>query len=251
MITILILVSTSNRSRMGKRRRLRYPHLLPMSDNRVRSLLDRLQDAYGPQNWWPADSLLEVIVGAILTQRTAWRNAESALRSLAESGPLSIEALASTPADRMAETIRAAGFRTAKARTLKGLATHVRARFGGDLDRFLDLPIDRLRAELLGLWGIGEETADAILLYAARTPSFVIDAYTRRLLRRLGWIDGDEPCETLRELFLSVLPSDVGLLGECHALIIRHGKAHCRARPSCSGCSLYSCCVEGNRREME
>ncbi len=220
-----------------------------MPENRVRDLFDRLQAAYGPQEWWPAASRLEMIVGAILTQRTAWRNAEYALRSLEASELLSIEALASASDERISETIRAAGFRTAKTRTLKGFAACVWNRHGGDLDRMLGLPVDRLRPEFLGLWGIGEETADAILLYAAKGPTFVIDAYTRRLLRRLGWSDGDEPYESLRALFLSALPSDAGLLGEYHALIIRHGKAYCRAVPDCTGCPLRSCCAKGRQKE--
>jgi len=212
-----------------------------MSVNRVRDLFDRLLAAYGPQAWWPADGPFEMIVGAILTQRTAWRNVEEAMRRLKESGLLSVEAIAGASVEQVADAVRAAGFYNAKARKLKGFATHLIEAHGGDLDGLFGLPDGALREELLGLFGIGEETADAILVYAAARPSFVVDAYARRLLRRLGWIDGETYGE-LRALFLSSLPADVGLLGEFHALIVRHGKAHCRSDPVCRGCPLRPIC---------
>jgi endonuclease-3 related protein len=217
-----------------------------MFETRIRDLFDRLYLAYGPQDWWPADDPLEVIVGAILTQRTAWRNAEQALQALAEFDLLSAEAIDAAPVERMAKAIRAAGFYNAKARKLKAFAAFLIEQHGGDLNELFALPTEELREQLLGLFGIGEETADAILVYAANRPSFVIDAYARRLLRRLGWIDGDEPYRELRGLFLDALPSDVDLLGEFHALIVRHGKAHCRPDPVCEGCPVARRCVEGS-----
>ena len=214
-----------------------------MSVNRVRDLFDRLHAAYGPQAWWPANDPFEVILGAILTQRTAWRNVEHAIRGLRESGLLAAEALDDAPAERVAAAIRPAGFYNAKARKLKAFASHLMAEHGGDLDRLFARGDGALREELLGLYGIGEETADAILVYAAERPSFVIDAYTRRLLTRLGWIAGDESYGALRELFLHALPRDVRLLGEYHALIVRHGKVHCRTEPVCDGCPVRSICA--------
>ena len=216
-----------------------------MPENRFQDLYDRLYAAYGPQAWWPADDPLEVIVGAILTQRTTWRNVEHAMMALNESDLLSVDALVVTPQEQVSETIRPAGFYNAKARKLKAFASFLAERYGGNLEALFTVPTADLRSELLGIHGIGEETADAILVYAAGRPSFVIDAYTRRLLKRLAWIDGNESYDELRSLFLRALPCDVGLLGEFHALIVRHGKAHCRARPDCGGCPIRRICAEG------
>ena len=244
MITILTIMSTE--SPLGRRARPGYPRWSPMPANRLLGLFRCLRNAYGPQNWWPADDPFEVIVGAILTQRTTWRNVEQAIQGLRECGLLSVEAIGGAPAERVAESIRAAGFYNVKAKKLKAFAACLIERHEGDLSRLFSLPTDGLRKELLGLFGIGEETADAILVYAAERTSFVIDAYARRLLARLGWIDGGERYRDLRGLFLSALPGDVGLLGEFHALIVRHGKAHCRSNPICDGCPVRSACAAGS-----
>jgi len=186
-----------------------------------------------------------MIVGAILTQRTAWRNAAQAVQRLAQSGWLSVEAMHGVPVGHLVEAIRAAGFYHMKARRLKGVAQHLIEQHDGSIDRLFLLPTGVLRDELLGLSGIGEETADAILVYAARRPSFVVDSYTRRLLRRLGWISGKEPYGELRDLFLDALPPDGTMLGEYHALIVQHGKTCCRVAPICHGCPLRSICPAG------
>ncbi len=217
-----------------------------MSVDRICDLYERLYAAYGPQEWWPADGPFEMIVGAILTQRTAWRNAERAIRSMRRSGLLSVEAIDRVPVGRLAEAVRSAGFYNAKAATLKRFARYLIEVHGGALDRLFAPPMTALRRELLGLRGIGQETADAILVYAAGKPSFVIDAYARRLLRRLGWIDGRESYGALRGLFLGALPEDVSLLGEFHALFVRHGKARCRATPVCGGCPIVTVCATGS-----
>jgi endonuclease-3 related protein len=217
-----------------------------MSETRLRDLYDRLHTAYGPQDWWPAGDPFEMIVGAVLTQRTGWRNAELALHGLSESGLLRARALHDAPVERIAEAIRAAGFYRVKARKLKAFASFLIDRHDGDLDKLFALPTDELRGALLGLFGIGEETADAILVYAAERPAFVVDAYARRLLGRFGWIDGGEPYGELRRLFLDALPKDARLLGEFHALIVRHGKAHCRSNPVCEGCSVAQLCATGS-----
>ena len=244
MITILTITSTGRP--FGRSARPGYPRLSPMPANRLLGLFHCLRDAYGPQNWWPADDPFEVIVGAILTQRTTWRNVERAMQGLRECGLLSVEAIGEAPVERVAESIRAAGFYNVKAKKLKAFVACLIERHEGDLSRLFSLPADGLRKELLGLFGIGEETADAILVYAAERTSFVIDAYARRLLTRLGWIDGGERYQDLRGLFLSALPGDVGLLGEFHALIVRHGKAHCRSSPICDGCPIRSACAAGS-----
>jgi endonuclease-3 related protein len=225
-----------------------------MSENRIRDLFDRLHLAFGPQDWWPASDPFEVIVGAILTQRTTWQNAEQAIRRLRESGLLSAKAIGDASVERVAEAIRPAGFYISKAGKLKAFAAFLDERHDGELGRLFARSADELREELLMVFGIGEETADAILVYAAGKPSFVIDAYTRRLLSRLGWIAGKEPYRDLRGEFLDALPSDVGLLGEYHALIVRHGKVHCRSNPDCERCPVRSICAAGvvrGQREAE
>jgi endonuclease-3 related protein len=242
MITILTIKSMGRR--LGRRARAGYPRS-PMSANRLLDLFHRLRGAYGPQDWWPADGPLEVVVGAILTQRTAWRNVERAMEGLRECDLLSVEAIGGAPVERVADSIRPAGFYNVKAKKLKTFVACLIERHNGDLSRLFSLATDDLREELLGLFGIGEETADAILVYAAGRTGFVIDAYARRLLARLGWIDGGERYRDLRDLFLSALPSDVDLLGEFHALIVRHGKTHCRSSPICDGCPIRSACAAG------
>jgi len=215
-----------------------------MTADRWTDLFSRLLNAYGAQEWWPGDDdPLEIAVGAILTQHCSWRNAERALEGLRDAGALSIEALRDAPDERIHEAIRAAGFYRSKTATLKGFAERVAARYNGRIERLLDRPMRSLRDELLRIRGIGEETADAICLYAAGQASFVIDAYTRRLLERLGWIEGGESYADLRATFMAQLPADAELFNEYHALIVRHAKEHCRARPSCAGCPVDDLCM--------
>jgi len=222
-----------------------------MAANRLRDLYEWLHSAYGPQDWWPAGDRFEVIVGAILTQRTTWHNAEQAIRRLRASRLLAIDALHGAASTRIAEAIRPAGFHREKTKKLKAFATHAIERHGGELDRLFAMETAELRDELLGIYGIGEETADAILVYVANRPSFVIDTYTVRLLTRLGWIEGRESYGMLREMFLEALPVDVAVLGEAHALIVRHGKEHCRSAPICDGCPIRSHCDEGRATAAE
>jgi len=213
-----------------------------MESVKLYDLYQRLLAAYGPQGWWPADGPLEMIVGAILTQATAWGNAEAAIANLEGAGLLSLEGLRDAPIDRVASLIRPAVYYNQKARRLKGFCDLVAERYGGDLARLLAAPLPDLREELLSIGGIGPETADSIILYAAKKPSFVVDAYTKRLLARLLLIGPEVGYDEIRELFLSSLPPDVELYGEYHALIVRHCKEHCRARPRCEGCPLGAIC---------
>lgn len=209
-------------------------------------LYQRLLTAYGGQGWWPGDDdPLAVIVGAILVQRAAWTNAQRALDGLRDAGLLSIPALARAPRELVAQAVRPSVFFNAKAAKLKAFADHVVGRHGGDLGRLLTVPTDPLRKELLSIHGIGPETADVILLYAARRPSFVIDAYTRRLLVRLGWPEGALGTERMRQAFMAALPPDASLFNEFHALIVEHGKATCRSTPLCEACSLRPDCGYG------
>jgi endonuclease-3 related protein len=200
---------------------------------------EALRAGYGAQNWWPARTRFEIVLGAILTQGVAWSNVEKALRALRRAGLLSPAAIRRTPLGRVARLIRPAGYFNQKARSIKGFVRFLHADHGGRLDRMLKIPTPALRDRLLALGGIGPETADAILLYAAARRTFVIDAYTRRVLFRHRAIRGQESYEVLRQGFEAALPQRARLYNEYHALIVRLGKDRCRrARPVCRGCPL-------------
>jgi endonuclease-3 related protein len=215
-------------------------------------LVEVLLQAYGPQNWWPGrDNPFEVIVGAILTQRTTWTNAAKAIEALRQAHRMTPEAIRKTEERDLANLIRPAGFNRAKTASLKAFCSLLQTDHAGDLTRFLELPLAKLRARLLSVRGIGDETADAILVYAAGKPSFVIDAYTRRLLKRLGWMAGGESYRALQEAFTAALPSDVETFAEVHALIVHHGKTHCRAQPRCEPCPVAVMCEFPSHREED
>lgn len=214
------------------------------------SLYEALLQAYGPQDWWPGrENPFEVVVGAILTQRTTWTNAARVIDALRQAKLLTPEAIRQTESHKLEILIRPAGFYRVKTAKLKAFCTMLWMEYAGDLSRLLALPLEVLRSVLLLVYGIGDETADAILLYAAGKPSFVIDAYTRRLLTRLGWIEGSESYQRLRKAFTQALPTDVGTFAEYHALIVRHGKTHCRSRPRCNTCPLADRCETAKQRE--
>jgi endonuclease-3 related protein len=198
-----------------------------------------LERAYGPQGWWPGRSRFEVIVGAILTQNVAWSNVEKALHALRAAGLLEPTHMASAPAAKIARLIRPSGSYRQKARTLRALLADVEAAAAGDLERYLRLPLRGLRSRLLAVLVIGPETADSILLYAARKRVFVVDAYTRRILARHRLIRGDEPYEEVRLLLESSLPRRLRIYNEGHALLVRVAKEHChKRRAECPGCPL-------------
>ncbi len=204
-------------------------------------IYQRLLSAYGPQGWWPADTRFEVMVGAILTQATAWRNVERAIQRLKAAGALSPERMARLSEGELAELIRPAGFFRQKTRRLRALLRLIGQH--GSVEQLLSLPARELRRQLLSVPGVGPETADSILLYAAGYPVFVVDAYTKRILHRLGLLSGEKAgYEEVQELFESNLPRDPKLYGEYHALLVRHAKEHCRARPRCPGCPLAPVC---------
>ena len=207
----------------------------------------RLMAAYGPQGWWPgAEEPLEVCIGAILAQNTAWRNAERALARLKEAGVMSTAALAALPAEELTELLRPSGTFRSKSLTVQAFVAHLGERYGGDLARMLARPMDSLREELLGMRGIGPETADDILLYAAGHPSFVVDAYTRRILNRIGVHLERDSYEAWRTFFMERLPADVVLFNEYHALLDRLGSRVCLKRaPRCSQCPLQQLCATG------
>jgi endonuclease-3 related protein len=213
---------------------------------KIRAFYDLLLAAYGPQGWWPADTPFEVAVGAILTQNTNWKNVERAIANLKREGLLSVEALARVDAERLAEVIRPAGYYRVKAKRLKNFIRLLEEPFDGSLDALFALGTASLRETILGVTGIGPETADSIVLYAAHRPVFVVDAYTARVLYRHGLVEGEATYEDLQGLFEGALAEDVGLYQEYHALLVAVGKRHCKkSAPECRGCPLQESLEEG------
>jgi endonuclease-3 related protein len=209
---------------------------------RLLEIYHRLLARYGPQHWWPAEDPFEVIVGAILTQAAAWVNVEQALSNLKAAIALTPVALRDLPLDRLAALIRPCGYYNAKAVKLNAFVERVGARYGDDLDQLFALEIDALRQELISIHGVGEETADSIILYAAKKPIFVIDAYTRRIIRRLGLAPMSDNYRAFQALFTENLPPEEGLFNEYHALLVRHGKETCGKIPHCTPCCLRPLC---------
>lgn len=209
---------------------------------KLRQIYGRLYAAYGPQRWWPADSSFEVVVGAILTQSAAWVNVEKAIANLRAADILSPEALLRIDLDALARLVYPAGYYNAKARKLKAFLEMLFDRHGGRLDALFALPLPQLRQQLLATQGIGQETADSIILYAAGKPSFVIDAYTRRVFSRLGLEPPTDSYASWQAMFSEALPPDVRLFNEYHALIDRHAKTVCRKAPLCDQCCLREIC---------
>ena len=205
---------------------------------KIRKIYDLLEGAFGPQNWWPAETPFEVIVGAVLTQNTNWTNVEKAIAALKERDLLTCEKLHAMPADELAEVIRPAGYYNIKARRLKNLLALLHDDFDCDLERLFALSTPDLRERLLSVSGVGRETADSIVLYAAGKPTFVIDTYTCRVLGRHELLDASASYEEVKELFESNLPSEEKLFGEFHALLVRVGKVYCRKSARCEGCPL-------------
>ena len=208
---------------------------------RLLELYDALYRRYGALNWWPADTPFEVCVGAILTQNTNWLNVEKAIVNLKREGLLSVEAIQEIHRDRLAELIRPSGFFNVKSVRLKGFVGWLLERHGS-LDAMFRGDWRALRDELIKVRGVGPETCDSILLYAGEKPSFVVDAYTRRLSSRLGVVNEDDDYHRVRSLFMEHLPPDVPLFNEYHALIVEQCKRHCRKKPSCDGCPLRHVC---------
>jgi len=209
-----------------------------LSGERLVEMFDLLLKGFGPQNWWPADTELEMMVGAVLTQNTNWKNVEKAIQNLKRKGLLSVDALHSLPTNEVAQEIRPAGYFNIKAKRLKNLIQFIMEQYEGTISLFLEEGTQSLREGLLSVNGVGPETADSILLYAARRPIFVIDTYTHRILSRHGMIDEEVGYYELQELFMDHLPDNADFFGEFHALIVRAGKDCCRKKPLCSQCPL-------------
>lgn len=200
----------------------------------------RLKRQHGARHWWPADSDFEVMVGAILTQNTAWTNVEKAIANLKSHRLLGAQSIANTPPEQLAKVIRPSGYFNVKARRLQAFCQWYIDTGKGLFDSSASL--EEVRHALLAVHGIGQETADDILLYALNHPVFVVDAYTRRIFSRLRLVNEHDPYDIIRLQFEKKLPKNCDLYGEYHALIVEHAKYFCRKKPVCSQCMLRSRC---------
>ncbi len=195
---------------------------------------------FGPQHWWPGETPFEVVVGALLTQNTSWSNASLAVARLKQAKLLHPSRLLQIPQGRLAGLIRSSGYFNQKAKRLKRFVRYFHGKYGGSIRRMKKVPLNLVRDELLNLPGIGPETADSILLYALDKPTFVVDAYTRRILARHSIISWDASYEEIQHLFEKSLPRRAPLFNEYHALLVVLGKELCRTRPKCHLCPLCS-----------
>ncbi len=205
-----------------------------------------LYKVLGPQHWWPGDTPFEIIVGAVLTQNTNWQNVVRAIENLREADLLEPLALYSVPLAELEELLRPAGYFRVKARRLLSLLEFLVERYGGSLEKMFRTDLAELRAELLAINGIGPETADSILLYAGNLPTFVVDAYTHRVLARHGWIDFEADYHQIQDYLLSSLPQDAQVYNEFHAQFVYLGKQYCKkTAPKCRECPLYKMLPKG------
>lgn len=205
-------------------------------------IFDTLFTTYGPRHWWPADSPFEVVIGAILTQNTSWKNVTRAIDKLKENKILNPKSLSEIPAGELAQSIISSGYYNQKAKKIKTFVNYFQ-KFGFQLEKMKEVPTERLREELLGLNGIGPETADSILLYALNKPAFVIDAYTKRLFSRLGFVPETIKYHELQQVFIKNLPQEVSLFNEYHALIDYFAHHQCKKQPLCDTCFLKKQCI--------
>jgi endonuclease-3 related protein len=206
---------------------------------RINRFYKELHKKFGPQGWWPGETALECILGAILTQNTSWKNVEKAIDNLKRENLISVEDLSLIKTDALAELIRPSGYYNQKAVKIKNFISFLTEEFSGSLDSMFAVDKSDLREKLLSLKGIGPETADSILLYAGAVPVFVVDAYTWRVLTRHGLVPEQTSYGEIQELFTDSLQEDPVIFNEYHALLVKLGKEHCRKRePLCAGCPL-------------
>ena len=198
-----------------------------------------LFDHFGPQNWWPGETAFEIIVGAVLTQNTNWRNVSKAIDNLKQAELLDFNSLKLLTVDEIATYIRPSGYYNLKAKRLRNLFDMIEEIYCGDLDLFLQDSLASGRENLLSVKGVGPETADSILLYACKLPTFVIDMYTHRVFSRHQLVDEETDYDSMQDLFVSQLPQDVQLFNEYHALIVRVASMYCKkTNPLCEQCPL-------------
>jgi len=198
----------------------------------------KLYQAYGPRDWWPAETSFEVMVGAILTQNTSWRNVEKAIQKLKGKGVLNPEGIHDLKKSQLASLIKSSGYYRIKTDRVKAFVNFLFEEFDGDLKRMGRERLGELREKLLGVKGIGPETADSILLYGLKKSIFVVDAYTKRILSRHKMILENTAYEEVQKLFMEHLPLDEKLFNEYHALLVHLGKTVCKKIPRCDICPL-------------
>jgi len=234
-------VATARKKRTAGRQRHSHSARAPRCERGTfQAIHDTLFAAYGPQRWWPGDSRFEIMVGAVLTQNTAWLNVERAIANLKKAKALSPQAIVAAHPRRLAAWLKPSGYFNVKAQRLKAMCRWLIEQ--GGVRKLAKIPTAELREALLAVYGVGPETADDILLYAFERPVFVIDAYTRRIFQRLGLIEGSEDYEVLRKMFEHTLEADVPLFNEYHALIVVHAKDVCKTKPLCGQCCLSAAC---------
>lgn len=204
------------------------------------NIYQKLYQAYGPRDWWPAETSFEVMVGAILTQNTSWRNVEKAIQKLKGKGVLNPEGIHDLKKTQLASLIKSSGYYRIKTDRVKAFVNFLFEEFDGDLKRMGRERLGELREKLLGVNGIGPETADSILLYGLKKSIFVVDAYTKRILSRHKMISENTAYEEVQKLFMEHLPLDEKLFNEYHALLVHLGKTVCKKIPRCDICPIKS-----------
>lgn len=211
---------------------------MKMAKETLKEIYYQLYKSFGPQHWWPGETPFEVIIGAILTQNTAWINVEKAINNLKEKNVLSPKALKKISLKKLAKLIRSTGYYNQKAKKVKNFIQFLFDNYHGSLERMFLEDSLVLRSQLLKINGIGPETADSILLYAANKPIFVVDAYTRRALSRHNLIKPTATYSEIQNYFMDNLENKVKLFNEYHALLVRLGKEICKPKPNCRVCPL-------------
>jgi len=204
----------------------------------LKKIYDKLFQAFGPMGWWPGETPFEVIIGAILTQNTSWENVEKAINRLKAKKMLNPADFSRMRDEKLAELIKPSGYYNIKAKRIKNFMDFLQKEYGTDLRRMLQEETMVLREKLLSIKGIGPETADSILLYAAKKPVFVVDTYTRRIFSRHGWVSSTDNYQEIKDFFMRNLKPDVKLYNEYHALLVYLGKNFCKKRPQCGECPL-------------
>ena len=220
-----------------------YTSEVAQSEQQLRNMYAALLEAYGTRKWWPAETAFEVVIGAFLTQATAWRSVERSIANLREAGMLTVEAIRGISEETLRELIRPSGFVQRKAASIKEFVQFLDERYGGSLEQMAEEPTAELRTQLLALRGVGPETADAILLYALEHPVFVVDEYLRRVVTRHELLPANARYADLQALgdgaIASPTPEETARhANELHALIVEVGKRHCGTTPRCEGCPL-------------
>lgn len=208
----------------------------------IEEIYEKLLRELGPQYWWPGDSTLEIMVGAVLTQSVAWNNVKKAIDKLKAAGNLTAEYIINAPEEELGEYIRSTLYYRQKSKKLKVLFNWL-AEQGGDYEELFSRPLDELRQQMLALWGMGKETVDSILCYAGNLPIMVVDAYTRRIFSRLGLCDEKATYDELQAMLTAGLPKDVQVYNEMHALLVRVGNQFCGSKITrCPACPLHNDC---------